>query len=128
MMAHSDDGSILVAEACSTGGLPYRIGSWSFVRSNTESSLVLSKIISSRARPGQVVKAGQLDGLDRAGLLTHPTVNAPQLVDDEVLGIFLAVWPGRRGGRPDDIDAMGRAGGRAEHAGHALDPTLLHLC
>ena len=48
---HSSDGNILVSDACWAGGLPYRIGSWSLVRSNTESSLVLSKIISSRASP-----------------------------------------------------------------------------
>ena len=33
------------------GGLPYVIGSASFVRSNTESSFVLSKIICSRVSP-----------------------------------------------------------------------------
>ena len=48
---HSKDGKVLVSEARWAGGLPYRIGSWLLVRSKTESSLVLSKIISSRVRP-----------------------------------------------------------------------------
>ena len=75
------------------------------------------------AQAGQVVQRRQLDGVHRAGLLAHAAVDAAQLVDDERLGVLLAVRPRRRGGH--DVDAVGRAGGRAHVAGHALDAALL---
>ena len=76
---------------------------------------------------GQVVESCQLDRLDRTGLLAHSTIDAPQLVDDEAFGILLAVGPGRGGRGPDDVDAVGRARRRAQHAGDALDPPVLIL-
>src|SRR5262249_25046553 len=51
------------------------------------------------AQPGEVEQRGQLDGVHRAGLLAHAAVDAAQLVDDERLGVLLAVAPLLRGRR-----------------------------
>ena len=103
----------------------HRLGVLGRVEDRQELGLVEDHLLP--AQPGQVIEAGQLDRLDRAGLLAHPAVNAPQLVDDEALAVLLAVGPGLGGGRADDVDAVRRAGCGAEHAGDALDAPLLVL-
>src|SRR5208282_4700912 len=69
--------------------------------------------------------SGQLNRLDRTGLLAHSTIDAAQLIDHEALGILLTVGPSRWRRSTDDIDAMGRTRCRAQHAGDALDPAVL---
>src|SRR5439155_22552625 len=72
-----------------------------------------------------VVDAGQLARVHRAGLLAHPAVDAAQLVDVELGRVFLPVGPGALGRL--DVDASGGAGGGAHEAGDAPDPALLVL-
>src|SRR5947209_762137 len=105
--------------------IAHRLGVLGRVEDREELGLVVDHLLA--AQPGQVVEAGQLDRLDRAGLLAHAAVDAPQLVDDEALAILLAVGPGLGGGCADDVDAVRRAGRGAEHARDALDPPLLVL-
>ena len=74
---------------------------------------------------GDLVSRRQFDGVDRAGFFAHAAVDAPQLVDVELLRIFLTVVPGAFLG--NDVDAIGRAGGRAHEAGDATDPAIVVL-
>ena len=64
--------------------------------------------------PRDLVVLGQLDGVAGARLLAHAAVDAPKLVDVKLLGVLLAVRPGRFFG--DDVYAVGRAGRRAHEA------------
>src|SRR5207245_4894170 len=72
-----------------------------------------------------VVLLGQLDRVDGAGFFAHAAVDAAQLIDVELRGVFLPVGP-RALGRLD-VDAARRAGGGAHEAGDALDSPFLVL-
>ena len=74
---------------------------------------------------GDLVSRRQFDGVDRAGFFAHAAVDASKFVDVELLRIFLAVVPGAFLG--NDVDAIGRAGGRAHEARDATDPAVVIL-
>ena len=69
-----------------------------------------------------IVDRRQLDGIDRAGLFAHPTIDTAQLVDPEAFRIFLAIGPGSLG--PFYMDAIGGTGGLAHKAGDTRHPAL----
>lgn len=62
----------------------------------------------------------QLNGIHGAGLFTHPTKNAPKLVEFEFRRVFLPIRPGRL--RRFNVNAVRRTSRRTHetrHTGHA---------
>ena len=66
----------------------------------------------------------QFDRIHRAGLFTHPAVDAAKFVQHEGLRKLVTISPFRRCRLRLDRDAVRRAGCHTHHAGDAFDPVL----